>query len=75
MKLKLRQLESNHASGVPSLREAAYKSALDIHYYLDTDSIHVDEAEKQRRFENYFMAQISQNIDIRKDVQGISTKV
>ena len=75
LKLKFRQLESNHASGVPSLREAAYKSALDIHFYLDNDTVHVDEAEKQRRFENYFMAQITQNYDIRKDVKAISTLI
>jgi translation initiation factor 3 subunit L len=70
LKLNMRQLES---TDVPSLTTASYKSALDIHYYLDADNVHVDEAEKQRRFENYFMAQIAQNIDIRTDVLAIST--
>ena len=51
LKLKLRQLES---TDVPSLKNATCKSALDIHYYLeDEDTVHVDAAEKQRRFENY----------------------
>jgi translation initiation factor 3 subunit L len=74
LKLKFRQLESN-SMAVPSSREASYKSALDIHYYLEDNTVHVDEAEKQRRFENYFMTQISQNYDIRKDVQAISTSL
>jgi len=74
LKLKLRQLESNDPD-TPSLTNASLKSALDIHYYMDNDMVHVDEAEKQRRFENYFLAQISQNLDIRKDLYNISTVV
>jgi translation initiation factor 3 subunit L len=51
------------------------KSALDIHYHLLGNMVNVDEAEKQRRFENYFMAQIRQNDDIAKNVEQISTVV
>merc|ERR1711956_84502 len=35
-------------------------TVMDIHYYIKDDVIHVDEAEKQNRFENYFVSQISQ---------------
>jgi hypothetical protein len=37
--------------------------------------VHVDEAEKQRRFEDYFMAQISQMSEITKHVEAISTVI
>lgn len=57
------------------LPDGEYKMALDIHYYLVGDEVHVDEAEKQRRFENYFIGQIAQNGDIRKDAVAIDTKV
>lgn len=52
-----------------------FKSALDIHYHLNNNTVHVDEAEKQRRFENYFMAQIAQNADMMKEIEAISTEV
>jgi len=55
--------------------EAKSKSALDIHYHLNGTMVHVDEAEKQRRFENYFLSQIAQNDDIMRDVKNISTVV
>lgn len=64
-KHKMRQLEEDGKMG----------SALDIHYYLVNDMCHVDEAEKQRRFENYFMTQIEQNGEILMDVNEISTTV
>lgn len=64
-KHKMRQLEE----------DGSYKSAMDIHYHLNGDTVHVDEAEKQRRFENYFMAQITQNADMMKEIEGISTVV
>jgi translation initiation factor 3 subunit L len=51
------------------------KSALDIHYHISNSTVQVDEAEKQRRFENYFMQQISQNAEIRKDIMRINTNV
>lgn len=75
LKLKMRQWESNNAD-TPSLKDASLKSALDIHFYLEDDEIvHVDEAEKQRRFENYFMSQSTQSLDIRKDASAINTTV
>jgi translation initiation factor 3 subunit L len=62
-KHKMRQLEE----------DGKMRSALDIHYYLVKDMIHVDEAEKPRRFENFFVSHIQQNGDIMKDVEAIST--
>eukprot|EP00934_Nitzschia_sp_Nitz4_P009469 Nitzschia sp. Nitz4//scaffold55_size114948//20290//22050//NITZ4_003886-RA/size114948-snap-gene-0.167-mRNA-1//1//CDS//3329554485//9459//frame0 len=73
LKLNSRQLESD---SVPSLKAASVKSALDIHYYLDNDKmVHIDAAEKQRRFENYFLGQTVQSYDIRKDANAINTDV
>mmetsp|Transcript_17638 Transcript_17638/g.24813 ORF Transcript_17638/g.24813 Transcript_17638/m.24813 type:complete len:614 (-) Transcript_17638:396-2237(-) len=89
-KHKMKQLECHSdedetASSSSSPVDGKIGSALDIHYYItnnedDTNKtsssmVHVDEAEKQRRFENFFMGQISQNIDILKDVETMSTKV
>lgn len=51
------------------------KSALDIHYYLSNTTLQVDEAEKQRSFENYFMQQMAFNAEIHKDISKINTKV
>jgi len=50
-------------------------TVMDIHYYIKDDVIHVDEAEKQNRFENYFVSQISQCNDIIKDVEAISVNI
>mmetsp|Transcript_55227 Transcript_55227/g.83536 ORF Transcript_55227/g.83536 Transcript_55227/m.83536 type:complete len:520 (+) Transcript_55227:127-1686(+) len=71
MKLVQRQLEtSENGDGGTSL-----KSAMDIHYYVQEDTISIDEAEKQRRFENYFLGQVEQSYEIRKDVNAIATDV
>lgn len=51
------------------------KSALDIHYYINNDTVNVDEAEKQRRFETYFASQIAQSTDIRREAEKIDTTV
>lgn len=78
LKLKMRQLESADPD-IPSLKNASLKSALDIHYYAekldgsDDEIVHVDEAEKQRRYENYFFGQATQTYDIRKTADGIDT--
>lgn len=81
LKLYSRQLESiqdpvdstvQEATYVPSLKNATYKTALDIHYYLsDDNTVHIDGAEKQRRFENYFLGQIVQSYEIRKEAHAI----
>lgn len=50
-------------------------TGMDIHYYLAGNVVHVDEAEKTRRFENYFMKQISHNEEILKSLQKIRVEI
>lgn len=76
-KQKMRQLECHvdaDASPSPSSSPADghFGTVMDIHYYIKDDVIHVDEAEKQKRFENFFMSQISMSSDIIKDVNALS---
>jgi translation initiation factor 3 subunit L len=67
-KARLRQKErgdgDSYSAGTP-------KSALDIHYYVENDTVFVDEAEMQRRFETYFASQIAQTCEIRQEVVAI----
>jgi translation initiation factor 3 subunit L len=82
-KHKMRQMErTTNTEGDDSLAAATdgplggkLGTALDIHYYIVNEMVHVDEAEKQRRFEDYFMAQISQMSEITKHVEAISTVI
>lgn len=84
-KHKMRQLEITDASGsdgAAPIDSAASNSdeekaatALDIHYYVVGDMVHVDGAQKQRRFENYFMKGIKLNGEINKEVEQIDTTV
>jgi translation initiation factor 3 subunit L len=68
--------ESKSTASAVGYTDGVYKTALDIHYYVTADDVvHMDEAEKQRRFENYFCAQIIQNEEILQDVLAIDTKV
>ena len=71
---KHRMLQTEAPEG-NSFADGPRKSALDIHYYLVEDTVHVDEAEKQRRFEKYFLGQISQNTEILADAVAIDTTV
>lgn len=71
-KHRMRQLEAPESN---NFVEGIYKSALDIHYYLVEDTVHVDEAEKQRRFEKYFVGQIGQNIEILAEAVSIDPTV
>ena len=68
-KLRTRQMErsGNHESYL----EGSWKVALDIHYYMTGNIVYIDEAERQRRFENYFVAQISQASEVCKDALAI----
>lgn len=68
-KRKTRQLE--YADD----KSEVYGNVMDIHYFVKDGVIHVDEAEKQNRFENYFMSQISQSTDILKDVEPVSVEI
>jgi translation initiation factor 3 subunit L len=71
-KARMRQMERSEGD---TYIDGSWKSALDIHCYLEGDMVHVDEAEKQRRFENYFVSQIMQNTEIRRDAVTINTNV
>ena len=68
-KHKMRQIEKGE-DGADKIG-----TVMDIHYHIKDDVVHVDEAEKQHRFENYFMSQISQSNDIIQDVEAISVKI
>ena len=79
-KNKMRQLErgivttsaENAAKGATrgvSSMQDKMGTALDIHYNVTGDVVHVDEAEKTRRFETYFMKQISTNDDILRQLK------
>lgn len=84
-KHKMRQLENNplddddnvddEVIGEGSLLDGKVGSALDIHFYLVGDVVHVDEAEKQRRFEAYFLSQIGQCEEILKNLELMPTNV
>ncbi|GKY97315.1 hypothetical protein MPSEU_000689900 [Mayamaea pseudoterrestris] len=72
LKSRMRQLERSSSE---SYVDGEWKQSLDVHYYIVKDMVHVDEAEKQRRFENYFVAQIEQSNEIRRAVAAIDTEV
>ena len=72
-KLRTRQMERGGSN--ESYLEGSWKVALDIHYYLTGTNVQIDEAEKQRRFENYFVAQIAQASEVCKDAVTIDPVV
>jgi hypothetical protein len=50
-------------------------TALDIHYHVSGNVVHVDEAEKTRRFETFFMKQIENNDDILRQLENIKIEM
>lgn len=84
-KHKMRQIEKTVSEGdagedydlssSESTMDGCVQSALDIHYFLSGDIVYVDEAEKQRRFEHYFMGQIALAEDTLQDLEAIQTKI
>jgi len=72
-KHKMRQLERGTATeGDSSSPKDKVGSAMDIHYNVDKGNVvHVDEAEKTRRFETFFMKQIRNNDDILRQLENI----
>ena len=50
-------------------------TAMDIHYHVSGNIVHVDEAEKVRRFENFFMKQIQNNDDILRQLEAIKIEM
>lgn len=73
-KQKMRQLEHKVGSSAGSSSSNEYGSVMDIHYYVKDDVIHIEEAEKQHRFERYFINQISQSQEILRVVDNIQTE-
>ena len=67
-KLRMRQKERSEGD---SWVEGKWKTALDIHYYIEQDTVFVDEAEIRRQFENFFVAQIAQSLEIQQDVLAV----
>lgn len=67
---KARMFQKERGEG-DSYSAGKYQSALDIQYYVEQDTVFVDEAEMQRRFETYFVGQIAQTCEIRQDVLAI----
>jgi translation initiation factor 3 subunit L len=49
--------------------------ALGIHYHVSGNVVHVDEAEKTRRFETFFMKQIENNDDILRQLGNIKIEM
>jgi translation initiation factor 3 subunit L len=50
-------------------------TAMDIHYFVAGNVVQVDEAEKTRRFENFFMKQIANNDDILRQVERLKIDI
>lgn len=71
-KVRLRQVERGDGD---SYSQGSRKTALDIHYYIAGDMVHVDEAEIQRRFEAYFLGQVAQNLEIQQEAAAIDPTV
>lgn len=71
-KHKMRQLERGAAAG-GAADSAGDKvgTAMDIHYNVAGNVVHVDEAEKTRRFETFFMKQIQNYDDILRQLENI----
>jgi len=65
-KNKMRQLERSASGGGETVG-----TALDIHYSVVGDVVHVDEAEKTRRFEAFFMKQCLTNDDILRQLKNV----
>lgn len=71
-KHKMRQLETTN-EGDPLTGDVG--TALDIHYYITGDMVHVGAEEKIRRFENFFIKGIKGTDDILRDLVSISTEI
>ena len=71
-KHKMSQLETTD-EGDPLLGNVG--TAMDIHYYITNDMVHVGEEEKVRMFEKFFIRGIKGNADIISDLARITTTV
>ena len=64
---------NNNALVATGFEHGEWKDALNLHFYIVKDVIHVDEEKKQRRFEKYFFNRIEQNLDLLQSVRAIDT--
>jgi len=46
-------------------------SALDIHYFGESENIYIDEAQTEKRFEGFFLSRISHSRDIQKAIADL----
>lgn len=69
-KHKMRQVEVSRG-GDDGGSGSRVGSAMDIHYNVSGNVVHIDEAEKTRRFETFFMKQIKNNDDILRQLENI----
>lgn len=73
-KNKMRQIENKVCDDTGATTETV-GTVMDIHYFINEDMIHVDEAEKLHRFENYFLSQIAESAEIISDIDAISVVI
>lgn len=69
-----RLLSLKHKMSQKEGADDEFASALDIHYYVVGDTVHIDEYRQQRRFESAFLGQISQCEDIAKELEAVVIK-
>jgi len=74
-KRKMRQIENKVSDDPAEINSETVGTVMDIHYFITDDMIHVDEAERLHRFENYFMKQISQSNNIIGRLDSISLNI
>ena len=58
--------DEDATEGTTNSPDGMISTALDKHYYLVGDVVHLEEAEKPRQLEAYFLSQISQGEEILK---------
>mmetsp|Transcript_359 Transcript_359/g.453 ORF Transcript_359/g.453 Transcript_359/m.453 type:complete len:577 (-) Transcript_359:338-2068(-) len=68
--LKHRNRQVEHKTG-PGALEGKVSHAMDINYYIKDGVIHVEEAEKEQRFDQYFLSQISKCQECTVNVQRL----
>jgi translation initiation factor 3 subunit L len=74
-KTRMRQLEATSTSPSSSSSSSSYGTAMDIHYYVVDSMCHIDEPEKQRRFETHFFGQLTQIAGIGKQAAAINASL
>jgi len=71
----IKRVSSIHSVDLKSALDGQVGTVVDLHYYIKDDVIYVNEAERQNRFESYFVSKISQCNDIMKDLEGVTVHI